>query len=362
MRKWCSPMNPDRRTTGRVMKAVLELATLSASVGLIAMIPSLMGMSWSAIVHVLGGLSITTLLALLLLWFATLLAHTVVLAAALPGLSTRRALLLNLSGSAVSNVLPFGGAAGMGLGYVMARRWGISPASFASFTAISNLWNVVGKLVVGSGLLCGATMIGVQLPSALSGIFAIGSATVLVIVVGAALAMTPAGASRVVGTCLTRVINGALAWCRSARRVDVEAAICDARAITSDVVAKGWARLTFGILGYMFLQAMLLAACLGAAGAHAPWQAIAVAFGVERLLTIVPLTPGGSGLAELGSVAVLIGLGVEPVTAAAGVLLYRMFTFLLQIPVGGLSALVWFRFSRLRAGSQVALPSPVSYK
>jgi uncharacterized protein (TIRG00374 family) len=342
-------MNTDRSTTtGRFPKVGLELAALSVSVGLIAVIPSLIGMSWSAVGQAIGGVSITTLLALALLWFAGLLTHTIVLAAALPGLSTRRALLVMLSGSAVSNLLPFGGAAGMGLGYVMARRWGFSPASFASFAAITHLWNVVGKLAVGLGLLCGAMVIGVQLPSALNEILAIISATVLVVVVGAVLALSPAGASRVVGTGLNRLINGVLAGCRSARRVDVPAAIHEARGVASIAISKGWQRLTFGILGYMFLQAMLLAACMNAVGAHAPWQAIAVAYAVERLLTVVPLTPGGSGLAELGSVAVLVGLGVEPAAAAAGVLLYRTFTFLMAIPVGGLCALLWFRTSRPR--------------
>ena len=45
------------------------------------------------------------------------------LAAALPGLDLRRGLLLNLSGSAVSNVMPLGGAVGTALNWQMAR-WG----------------------------------------------------------------------------------------------------------------------------------------------------------------------------------------------------------------------------------------------
>ncbi|MEZ5191932.1 MAG: hypothetical protein R2734_05130 [Nocardioides sp.] len=45
------------------------------------------------------------------------------LRAALPGLSMRRALTLSLTGSAVANVLPVGGAAGIVLNHRMTRSW-----------------------------------------------------------------------------------------------------------------------------------------------------------------------------------------------------------------------------------------------
>jgi uncharacterized membrane protein YbhN (UPF0104 family) len=38
---------------------------------------------------------------------------------------------------------------------------------------------------------------------------------------------------------------------------------------------------------------------------------------------------------------VLVALRVDPTLAAAGVLLYRAFTFGMEIPVGGLSMLAW---------------------
>lgn len=339
-------MHTERRVTDRLTTTTLHVTALTAAAGLIFVIPSMIGLSWGAVGDVLGQVSLTTLLALALLWVAGLLAHTMVLTAALPGLTTARALLLMLSGSAVSNLLPFGGAAGMGLGFVMTRRWGFTPAAFASFAAITHLWNVVGKLLIGSGLLLTASLIGMQLPSTLNGVVAIGSAAIVVVCAGAALTLT--NSSPLIGTSLNALVNGLLARCRSGRRVDIQGAIHEVRGVASAAVAAGWGRMTYATLGYMLLQATLLGACLSSVGAGVVWQAVAVAYAVERLLTVVPLTPGGSGLAELGSVAVLVGLGVDPASAAAGVLLYRTFTFLLAIPIGGLSALVWFRATRTR--------------
>lgn len=341
-------MNPQ---SGLIRRS-FAVAAVAASIGLTALIPVMVGMSWSAIVGVLAGVSVTALAGLTVLWAAGLLVHTVVLTAALPGLSTRRALLLNVSGSAVSNVAPFGGAAGVGLGYVMARRWKVSPASFASFTAISNLWNVLGKLLVGTVLITGAVLLGLSLPPAFHSFLAYGALVVLAVTIAMIVTLCSVRMANRLGRALDVSVNAGLRRVGSSRRIDALTWVRETRAANATTVSAGWARLTSGVLAYISLQALLMAMCLMAVGAHAPWLVVAVAFGVERLITVVPFTPGGSGLAELGSVAVLVALGVDPVGAASGILLYRLFTFLLEIPVGGISALVWFR----RHGPAVRTP------
>src|SRR4051794_15774091 len=80
---------------------------------LIAVLPGLVGVTWPAIGASLAAVPLWQLLGFLTLWLAGLLVHAPVLMAAMPGLSVRQSLTLNLGGSAVSNVLPFGGPAGM---------------------------------------------------------------------------------------------------------------------------------------------------------------------------------------------------------------------------------------------------------
>ena len=58
-------------------------------------------------------------------------------------------------------------------------------------------------------------------------------------------------------------------------------------------------------------------------------------FAVDRVLTLVVLTPGAVGFTEAGTAAALTALGGAPAVMAAGVLLYRGFTYALEIPVGG---------------------------
>ena len=65
------------------------------------------------------------------------------------------------------------------------------------------------------------------------------------------------------------------------------------------------------------------------------------AFALSRLLTSVAVTPGGLGVVEAGSVALLVAMGADPAQAASGVLLFTIFTHVLEIPFGVAAWLVW---------------------
>ena len=107
------------------------------------------------------------------------------------------------------------------------------------------------------------------------------------------------------------------------------------------LIARSWPRLSLGMLGYLALLALLLDLCLRAIGSPQAVLVVVAAVGVERLASAVPLTPGGAGVAELGLVGCLTVCGVDPVTAVAATLLYRLFTFFLEIPAGLLVTAGW---------------------
>ena len=80
------------------------------------------------------------------------------------------------------------------------------------------------------------------------------------------------------------------------------------------------------------------------------------ALAVERLLTLVPITPGAAGVVEVGTTAALVALGGNPAGVAAGLLLFRGYTYLLEIPVGGVLLAIWGvtrRRTRRRPGDLV---------
>ena len=96
------------------------------------------------------------------------------------------------------------------------------------------------------------------------------------------------------------------------------------------------------MVAYLASLALLLWGCLTVTGTGLSPAAVLVAFTAERLLTLAGLTPGGAGVVEAGLAGVLVALGGDPVASVTGVLLYRVFTFGIEIPVGGVGLLAWF--------------------
>ena len=82
---------------------------------------------------------------------------------------------------------------------------------------------------------------------------------------------------------------------------------------------------------------LVLLACLRATGvsqAQVPWQTSLAAFAFVRLLTALPITPGGLGITELGLVGILAAGAGHQASAqvTAAVLLYRAVTYLPPSP------------------------------
>ena len=67
------------------------------------------------------------------------------------------------------------------------------------------------------------------------------------------------------------------------------------------------------------------------------------AWALVRLLTAIPITPGGLGVVELGLTGTLVGFGGSRDQVIAAVLLYRALTFLPPLPLGLLAGLTFRR-------------------
>jgi putative heme transporter len=332
------------------LRRLVQVAVAAAAAALVLLVPRSAGTSWAAVTSSVTGLTWTDLGVLALLWAAGLLAHTLVLTASLPGLTTLRALLLNLSGSAVANVLPLGGAAGVGLNFAMVRGWGFTSRSFRTFTAVSNLLTVLAKLFAGAlgvflVLLAGRST---TLPSAVVWT-AVGSvATVVPVLVGLAVS---ARLTTAVGAVADRVVRAVGTLTGSAARTRLRSALPGLRADTHRAVRDRWGRLGAGMGAYLLLQGALLWACLHVLGGSPGVVVVVAALAAERLLTMVPITPAGAGLVEAGTVAVLVALGADAVLATSAVLLYRTFTVVLEIPVGAAGLGLWLLRRRVGAAA-----------
>ncbi|MGZ4487274.1 MAG: lysylphosphatidylglycerol synthase domain-containing protein [Nocardioides sp.] len=325
------PTRSGRWTMARSLVVVAAVAAL-----FVLVVPLVSGAPWATVAHQLAMVPPAELGLLALLWVVGLLLHTITLTGALPGLTHRRALTLSLTGSAVANVLPVGGAAGIALNYKMARAWGHDRAAFAAYTVVTNVWDVLAKLTL--PLL--ALPVGLLLDH---GALARWAPTATVVTVGlgvAALAVALLASRRGCAAWTGRVVDRLLRVVLR-RDLGVEERLVRLQAECGWLVRHRWPRLTLGMTAYTASLALLMGACFSVAGVGLAPGAVLLAFAVERLLTLAGLTPGGAGVVEVGLVGVVVALGGLPVAAVAAVLLYRVFTFGIEIPVGGAGLAAW---------------------
>ncbi|MGA1099572.1 MAG: flippase-like domain-containing protein, partial [Candidatus Nanopelagicales bacterium] len=68
---------------------------------------------------------------------------------------------------------------------------------------------------------------------------------------------------------------------------------------------------------------------------------ILVAFAFARLVTLVPITPGGIGTTDGLMLALLIGFGATLPAATASILIWRTVYYLPQVVLGLVSVIFW---------------------
>ena len=111
-----------------------------------------------------------------------------------------------------------------------------------------------------------------------------------------------------------------------------------------------------GELGSVRVSNLMLARCFAAAvfnwifdcgclvfsilavGGHVPWQGVLAAYAVAQLAAALPITPGGIGVIEGTLSVLLIAYHMPAATAVAAVLLYRILSFWILVPVGWATA------------------------
>jgi uncharacterized membrane protein YbhN (UPF0104 family) len=260
------------------------------------------------------------------------------LTAVQPGLRTREAAVGNLASTAVANTLPGGGALGVGVTMTMQRSWGISVGSTALAAVVSGIWNNFVKLglpVVALGLLA----VGGDVNPGLATAAVVGIGVLVAAIVSFALLLRSEAMAARVGSFAGR---GATVMRRLVRMGPVERWDERAVAFRSDIVAllerRWWWITTTSLVSHLSLFAVLLVALrhVGVSNDELDWQHVLAAFSFVRLLSAVPVTPGGLGVVELGLTAAL-GSGLPDDTKnqiAAAVLLYRALTWLAPIPLG----------------------------
>jgi uncharacterized protein (TIRG00374 family) len=89
-----------------------------------------------------------------------------------------------------------------------------------------------------------------------------------------------------------------------------------------------------------------------AVGAAVPWRGLLLAYGAAQLAAILPITPGGLGVVEGSLTIALVAFGGAQASTVAAVLLYRLISFWLVLPIGWTS---WGTLALIGRSRQPAL-------
>jgi uncharacterized membrane protein YbhN (UPF0104 family) len=331
-----------RRATMLTLKLVVGVVVVFAIYRKV--LPFIAGAPWATVVDVVSQLTKRQVLLLAVIWFSGLWAHTFVLTAAMPRLSHRRALTLNLTGSAVSNLVPMGGALGIGLNYWMTRSWGFSKPAFTLYTFVTNLWDVMAKLSLPALALGALLLTGDVTHPQLANVAEVAMVILGVLLLFMLAALSSERAAALFGRLVTHPVQLAYRLVRSKRKVDLQESVLELRHESVGLLrGGGWIQLSLGMLAYSALQFLLLWASLHMLGTTLTAPEIFAGYALERVLTLIMITPAGTGFVEAGMTGLLIAVfHGDPITTVAGVLIYRAFTFGLEIPVGAANLALWF--------------------
>jgi putative heme transporter len=282
-------------------------------------------------------------LALATVW--NLATYQFVMVTTTPGMTLRQATVSTETTTAVSNTLVGGAAIALGLTYAMNTSWGFSRSRTSVSLLTSGLWNNFAKLglpVVALALLAFSAppTPGRLLAGALGVAGLVAAATVLWLV------LRSRGSAARVGRALGRWVSVLL---RLVHRPPVhgwDLAVTKFRDRTVLLLAARWHWLTLATLVShlsLFLVLLLALRFSGVEAGQVSWTEALAVFAFARLLTAVPFTPGGLGVIEVAMISGLAAAGGGHAAVAAGVLVFRVLTYVLPIPIGVLTYVFWQR-------------------
>jgi putative heme transporter len=264
--------------------------------------------------------------------------------AALPGLRLSQAAVATQTTTTVANTLPAGGAIAIGLTYAILSSWGFTGGETALYVGVTGIWNIFTKLALPVLALFFLVLSGKTYP-ALVGAAAIGILVLAAAVTLLALVFKSEAMARKVGELLGRAISAVGKPFGRSPVTGVDERAVTFRRETIILVRRRWIRLTWTtVLSHVALYFVLLLSLrhMGVSEQELPAAEIFAVFAFSRLLSAVPITPGGVGVIDLGYVAGLASFyPAEKAEIVAGVLIFRLLTYGIQIPIGAFTYFIW---------------------
>lgn len=332
------------RSGRRSLRVGLALVVLVVVFGFVLPRTADYGEAWGTVTDMttaeLGVIALAGLWNLVSYWPMMLLA--------LPGLRLREAAVVNQASTAVANTVPAGSAIALGVTYEMLRSWGFTSPSIAGQILATGVWNTMVKFGLPVVALVAVAATG-EFEGSWVGLTLFGLGALGFVVAAGAFVLRAETSTRRVGARLDRLFAVSIGRLRR-RPTDIETWLARMRGQVLDLIHTTGYRITAAaVVSHLSLYLVLVITLrsVGVSEAEASWAKVLAGFAFIRLLSAIPITPGGVGVVELGYVGFLAtgaAAGLDAQIAAA-VLVFRAVTYVLPIALGGVAWLV-FRSAR----------------
>ena len=251
-----------------------------------------------------------------------------------------------LAGNAVGRIVPGGAATSSAFAIGMLRRAGLevgqAAAGFAASTSLQLGAALALPLLALPAIVGGAPVDRSLVTSAYLG------AVVVVLLIGAGvLAFAFDRPLELAGRGLQWMLNATIR--RHDKIADLPQKLLAQRDFVRSTIGRHWRSAVLAAAGNTAFDYLALLCALRAVGAQPRPSLIIVAYAGAKLLALIPLTPGGLGFVDAGLVGTLTLAGVAPQNALLATLAYRLVSYWLPIPVGGVAYLL---FRHYRSGQE----------
>jgi len=298
--------------------------------------------SYGSVAHRLGHISAGWTAALALAALLDILTAALPWLVLLPQLSFFNALGFTQASTALTLVLPGGAPLGMAISFGFLRRLRVSRGQAAFAVALTGIWSQTTIFVYP---LMGALLVfasGDLSPSAAA--IAAASAAAGALLVGlAVLAMRRPRFALWLGELAAEVAD----WFALRLRRDPPSwsgkTLVRFRQERVVLLRRQWPALTAATLANQLTAFLVFEFSLRAVGisyASLSLSASFLAWAIGRVISSLPLTPGGIGVVELGLIGTLVGFGAPHAHVVAAVLLYRALIIVPTLIVGTAGLLV----------------------
>src|SRR5688572_19213181 len=242
-----------------------------------------------------------------------------------------------LASNAFGRVVPGGVAAAGAMQYAMLARGGVPAAQAASGMTASSIL-VFGILLALPLLALPAVLFGAPVDPGLGRAALIGGVVFLLLCGAGAAAIVWDRPLLAVGRAAQSARNRILR--KRAPLVGLPDRLLRERNEVREVLGARWWEAMLLSAGRWVLDYLTLLAALTAVHADPRPSTVLLAFCAAQFLGTLPLTPGGLGFVEAGLTGTLVLAGVPAGAAVVATLAYRLVSFWLPIPAGGVAALL----------------------